>query len=112
LRLELHPSIRRLDLDWNVTQFWQAVDEEHDNIAAPERSEQTVPWVIYRKDLKQYFRSLEIAEAWALDQALTGHSFAEICEGLLQWKSENEAAGYAAQLLQGWISDHMVVALN
>ncbi len=112
LTFGFHPSIRRLNIQWNVPEFWQAVDEERDDIEPPQQGDAAVPWVIYRKEFKQYFRSLETAEAWALDQAMQGTAFAEICEGVLQWKSEQEAPAYAAQLLQRWISDHMVCTIN
>ena len=88
------------------------VEEEREDIEPPQQGNAAVAWVIYRKELKQYFRSMEPAEAWALDQAMQGTRFADICEGVLQWKNEKEAPAYAAQLLQRWISDHMVCTIN
>jgi hypothetical protein len=101
-----------LNLKWNVPAFWQAVDEEREDIEPPKESQQAISWVIHRKELRQYFRSLEPAETWALDEAMSGVFFAELCEGLLKWKSEDQAAMYAAQLLQRWIGDHMITAIR
>lgn len=112
LRFDFHPAVRRLDLCWSVPAFWQAVDQKRQDIEPPEKAAQRVPWVIYRKDLRQYFRSMEPPEAWALDAAMNGVVFAELCEGLLQWKSADDAALYAAQLLQRWLSDHMLSAIR
>lgn len=112
LSFRFHPSIRRLDLKWSVPAFWRAVDEERKNIQPPKESQEAISWVIQRKELRQYFRSLAPAEAWALDKAMSGVFFAELCEGLLQWKSEDDAAMYAAQLLRRWIGEHMITAIR
>jgi hypothetical protein len=59
----------------------------------------------------QRFRSLGADEAWALDHAREGASFAALCEGLCDWHAETEVAGRAAAMLKQWVGDGMVVGL-
>ncbi|MCG6871593.1 MAG: putative DNA-binding domain-containing protein [Gammaproteobacteria bacterium] len=111
LRLEFHPSLRRLDLHWSVTAFWQAVENDEDPVA-PERAEHPVGWLIWRRDLTQYFRSLEVSEAWALDRAREGANFSDICEGLCEWVDAANVAGYAAGALKRWLADGLLTGLE
>lgn len=114
MRMQFHPAMRRLNLRWNVPIIWKAVSRNFDvekntdschgetsatPAAGKERHEETVvadvpspqageypqSWLIWRQDLKTYFRSLSVDEAWALDVARSGECFAAICEGLCEW---------------------------
>jgi hypothetical protein len=67
---------------------------------------------LWRRDFKTYWRSLEVHEAWALEQAVNGADFAEICEGLLEWIDAEQVALTAAGFLKQWISDQLLVRLN
>ena len=103
-----HPSLRRLDLRCNVAAFWRAVDAEKD---PPELEQADVPagWLIWRKALRQYFRSLTVDEAFALDAARRGESFAAICELLCEWIDAQHVSLHAAGLLKRWVTDGLVV---
>ena len=57
-------------------------------------------WVIWRQELKTYFRSLPVDEAWAIDTAVAGGTFTEICEGLTEWIDAQNVAVHAAGLLK------------
>jgi hypothetical protein len=111
LRLRFHPSLRRLMLQWNVPAIWRQIDAGADRPEAPRRSEQPRPWIIWRSELMQRFRSLGADEAWALDHAREGASFAALCEGLCDWHAETEVAGRTAAMLKQWVGDGMVVGL-
>lgn len=108
MRLALHASVRRLDLRWNVPAIWKAIKEEQ----APEEPRGDAwpqPWLVWRQDLKIFFRSLSVDEAWAIDAAHTGKTFAAICEGLCEWIDAQNIALHAAGLLKRWITDGMIV---
>lgn len=109
VRLHLHPSERRLNFRWHVPAVWQAVDR-HETPTPPVRNELAIPWLIWRRDLKNYFRSLQQDEAWALDAISAGLTFGEICEGLGQWMADSEAAVRAARLLTLWVEEGLLVS--
>jgi hypothetical protein len=107
MRLELHPSLQRLDLLWNVPGLWKAIDEELPP-QAPAAADQPLAWVIWRRELKTYFRSASVDEACALDLLRQGECFATLCEGLCEWVDETQAAAQAAIYLRRWVQDGLV----
>ena len=62
--------------------------------------------------MKTHWRSLEVHEAWAIEQAGLGADFAEICEGLLEWIDEAQVALVAAGFMKQWISDQLLDRLE
>jgi len=72
----------------------------------------TVEWVIWRSDLKTYFRSLKSDEACAIDCVLEGQSFATLCERLAGFGHADNAPMRAATLLSQWFNDGWVVGLD
>ena len=108
MRMALHASVRRLDLRWNVPAIWKTIKEEQapGEVAAGEWPE---PWLVWRQDLKIFFRSLSVDEAWAIDAARAYEPFASICEGLFEWIDAQNVALHAAGLLKRWMIDGMIV---
>jgi hypothetical protein len=111
LRFEFHPSLRRLPLRWNTAAAWQALNSG-ETPPHPECAERAVPWLLWRQDLQNYFRSMTADEAVALDCAMRGHSFGEICEALAEWLPEEEIPLRAAGLLGTWADSGIIVAIN
>lgn len=109
LRFDWHPSVRRLALAWNAPQIWKAVSDEAE---PPEVafSAEPVEWLLWRQDLRTYFRSLQPAEVAALDAARRGHSFGELCALLSEDVGEEEAPAKAAGFLRDWIESGLIVA--
>jgi hypothetical protein len=109
LRLELDPSLRRLTLAWNAPQIWKAVS---DGAAVPEVafSPEPVQWLLWRQDLRTYFRSLEPGEAQALEAAREGQSFGELCALLCEEFGEAQAPARAAEFLRGWVESGLLTA--
>jgi hypothetical protein len=66
---------------------------------------------VWRRDLENYFRSLDPIEATALDAALGGSSFAEICGGLTKHLPEQEVPLRAASLIATWLEGGLLTAL-
>jgi hypothetical protein len=62
--------------------------------------------------MKTHWRSLEVHEAWAIEQASNGANFAEICEGLLEWIDAQQVALVGAGFLKQWVSDELIVNLR
>jgi hypothetical protein len=111
LRLQFHPSLRRLHLHWNTAAAWKALNAE-ETPPHPERSEHAVPWLLWRNDLQNYFRSLGADEAVALDCALKGHSFGEMCQAMTDCLPEEQIPLRAAMLLGQWTDSGIIVAIN
>jgi hypothetical protein len=69
-----------------------------------------VEWLLWRQDLRSYFRSLQPAESVALDAAHEGRSFGELCALLSEDVGEQEAPAKAAGFLRDWIESGLIVA--
>src|ERR1700733_5724157 len=111
LRFAFHPSLRRLHLEWNTAAVWQAMSREE---APPDPvcAEHPVPWLLWRHNLQNYFRSMTADEAAALDAALRGADFAQICEALAEWLPDEEIPLRAASLLALWADSGIIIAVN
>lgn len=109
LRFTFHPSLARLTLWWNVPQLWQAVNEDGERPAV-ELAPQGVEWLVWRRELSTFYRSLTGAEAQALDAARRGWPFGELCELLCDAVGEDSAAVEAATLLRGWVDSGLIIA--
>lgn len=105
------PALRWLDLYWNVAPIEQALD--HDEPPPPPvRGEHPTRWLLWRRDFNIHWRSLEVHEAWALEQAAAGADFAAICEGLLEWIDAGQVALVAAGLMKQWVGDELLLSLD
>ncbi len=109
LRFDFHPSIQRADFKWSVVTFHNQVERhEQDNeqeIQAPAEAEYPLPWVIWRSKLMQKYRSLDVDEAWAIDNAMKGENFGYLCEGICEWVDAQHAPMRAAGFLKAWLQD-------
>lgn len=110
LSFEFHPSLRRLELYWNTTAVWQAMTREEDP-PPPLASDTPVMFALWRQDLKPYFRALSEPEAGALEAALDGRTFGEICGILGEWFPDEEIPLTAANYLNTWVNSGMIVKL-
>ena len=109
VKFGLHPSVQRLDLDWNAPKIWQAIDAEEE---VPEpASDGSVAWLLWREDLTTRWRSLSPDEAWMLDAASQGMSFGGLCEGLCRWHAPESVAMQAASYLKLWLADGLVTSI-
>jgi hypothetical protein len=111
LQFEFHPSLRRLHLHWNTAAVWQAMSRE-EVPPDPECAEHPVPWLLWRQNLQNYFRSMAADEAAALDSALRGANFGEICEALAEWLPDDEIPLRAAGLLGTWADSGIIVGID
>jgi hypothetical protein len=110
MRMTLHASVRRLDLRWNVPAIWKTIKQQQASVE-PAAGEWPVPWLVWRQDLRIFFRSLSVDEAWAIDAVRAGENFASICEGLVEWIDAQNVALHAAGLLKRWMIDGMIVSI-
>jgi len=110
LRLNAHPSLRRVDLLWNAPQIWTAIQE---GVDAPTAQCESVPrcWVLWRQGLQIFFRSLDPTEAGAIDTLFDQRTFGELCLELCEQLGEAQTPGRAASLIRGWVEAGMIRAV-
>lgn len=111
MQFQLHGSLQRLCLRCNVNEIRRALDRE-EPLPALQQFDVPQQWITWRKDHHVRHRCLEFDEAAALDAVERGASFAEICELLCEWHDANTVAMRAATLLQRWIEDQWISALQ
>ncbi|HXQ31068.1 MAG TPA: DNA-binding domain-containing protein [Steroidobacteraceae bacterium] len=118
LRFRAVPSARRQRTLTNAVAVWRAVrprdatepTQAPQSIAQPVAAGATDPveWLIWRRLLTTEFRSLEVAEARALDQLLGGATFGDLCGSLAEPYGDG-AALKAAGWLKGWLLEGLLV---
>jgi hypothetical protein len=112
MRLLPHPTLRRLDLRWNVPAICQAY-EAQEKVPKARARPRVVSWLLWRDEaLNIRWRALGADEAAAVDAMRAGHSFGELCELLCQWVEPEQAAMHAAGLLKRWVVDRLIVDLD
>jgi hypothetical protein len=111
LTFQFHPSLRRLELNWNTTAVWKAMSAD-ETPPRPELGTAPAPWLLWRQDLQNYFRSLSGVESAALDAALRGRSFGEICGDLSTLLPLEEIPAAAAGLLGSWADSGILIGIG
>ncbi len=106
-----HPSLRRLDLRWNVPTVWKEIEADREPPAL-EENEYPIAWLVWRQDLLTYFRSLDVDEAWAINAMQRGETFAAICEGLTEWIDAQNVAVHVAGFLKQWLADGLICEIK
>lgn len=107
LTFTLHPSIHRLDFEWNIPEMWQALtNDPPTEVTALQDS--TSPWLVWREQLVTRYRSMQTAEQLAFDKMAEGASFNEVCETLIEIIDEEDVPLHAAMLLKGWVSQGLI----
>ena len=106
LRFIVHPSLHRLDFEWNTPEIWLALTADPPTPVSAVRNQ--AGWIIWREQLVTRFRSMPVDEQQALDKACRGGSFFQICEQLATLMNEEEVPLRAAGLLKGWIAQGLI----
>lgn len=112
LRWQAHPSVRLLQLRWAVAPLWRALRTDDPEADAPAPEPLTHRLLVWREGLDTRWRSLEAAEAQALEALLRGLSFGPWCEQLLASSPlpADAAMAEAVGWLRRWIDDGMLCA--
>ena len=66
-------------------------------------SREATSWLLWRHDLKEFFRPLSTVEEHALVAARSGDPFGDVCAALCEHMPEDDAPVRAAEFLRGWI---------
>jgi hypothetical protein len=111
LIFRLHPSLRRLSMKWNAPAVWRSASHD-ETPPQPQLLEQPTVWLLWRQNLQNYFRSLDPIESAALDSALSGDAFADLCAALAAWLPEEQIPLRAATLLGSWADSGIIVEIS
>lgn len=110
-RFIVSPSLRRLNLHWNVVALWKEKMEKDETKLLPEQTNTAVNWVVWRMGHEVQFASLTTDQAYLLDAMADNQNFGTLCEGLCKWVKEDEVALHAAQQLKRFIADKMLAGI-
>lgn len=111
LRFVMHPSVQRLDLEWNVVDIWRALTAA-DPLPVTAEIGAATPWLIWRERLVTRFRSLERDEQQALDTLRAGETFNDACEALAALMNDDQVPMHAAGLLRSWIAQGLMCSIR
>jgi hypothetical protein len=107
LSFTLRACVRRFETHSNIVQCWRAAN----NLCEPPAElidEEPSQWLLWRRGVKTFFRSLDTFEAPLLDAARTGETFGELCERIAPCVPESEVAFRAASVLRGWMAEELI----
>lgn len=107
LRLQFHHSLQQMDCHWNVPKIWQAIDV-NEAIPEPQQEAEAITWILWRKELGSFYRSLTPLEVLCLNHFQDGHNFAEVCEALCQKIPEEAVPKEALSFIQRSIADCII----
>lgn len=111
LGFRLHSSLQRVELAWNVPAFWRAATRE-EVLPKPEQLSDAAPWIVWRRELTIYYRSMETDEAAALHTVGSDGNFADMCGILCDWHEPAEVPAFAMTLLKRWIDEGLLSGLR
>jgi hypothetical protein len=109
LRFQFHSALIVLPCEHNSFPIWKALSEEQ---APPALVKENSNWIVWRKGLVSRYRTLADAESGALNLALAGGNFSEICETLLNHFDQETTPQQAIFFLQSWINEKMVCQIS
>ena len=111
MRFVFHPSVHRRQFGWNIVELWQSSLSEDGAVSIVEYPS-PVSWLFWRHDLTNHFTSIPEDEAFALDAAMKGLTFSDICEVICQFNDEDTVAFAAASMLKKWIASNFISEIS
>ena len=103
-----HPSVRRIDFQWNIPPMWKVLTADTPTEIHAQAADDSY-WLIWRDDLVTRFRSLDDEESSALDVVLRGGNFAELCAVLANYQDHSQVPLRAATLLKNWLGQGLFI---
>jgi hypothetical protein len=103
LQFSIHPSLECYKFKFNTPQIVIAHLLEED---VPELvpGDEDLDWIVWRLNLQSYFERITPQHLWMINALHQNKTFAQLCDGLCEWFSEEEVAQFAAGSLGNWLS--------
>lgn len=111
LKFNLHPSVQRLDFNWNAPEMWVALTDDEPKQVNAEKEDKSA-WLIWREDFVTRFRSMQKDEQLAFDAMASGQDFNDVCEALSAVMNEEEVPMQAASFLKVWITQGLITSVR
>jgi len=112
LTIEFHPSVRTMAIWWNTLTRWRMA-KNAETVPEPVRLAEPAQCLLWRHELMTQYRSMEADEAVALQAALAGANFSELCGALADEIQDQETVPMkAAGFLKTWLAAGMIVELR
>jgi hypothetical protein len=112
LRIRFHPSVRTFPIWWNTLARWRAA-KNNEPVPEPMRLSEPAQCLLWRQDLLTQYRSMEADESVALQAALDGVSFSEVCGTLAEEAQDQEQVPMrAAGFLKAWLAAGMITGFD
>lgn len=110
LRIGFHPCLQLLELRSNVPAVFEAVSTGAER---PVLAFDAAPaiWMLWRRQLRVYWRSAHADEAVALAAVASGQDFAGLCADLAAVMPDEQVPARAVQVVQQWLVDGLLVDL-
>jgi hypothetical protein len=109
MQMRFHPSLQFYHSEWNAVAIWQAIKAQQ---TPPAPLQLANRWVLWRnEELLTEFRSVSDDEYALISAALTGCTFAQLCEQLLELHTEEKVSLLAVNYLNQWIGQGLVSQL-
>ena len=106
LEIEVHASVRRLDLEWNSLEVWSAVTAGAEQ--PPIESSEPRGCFVWRRGLETVFRAVDAVERNAWLALAGGGTFASACAALVGKVEPDAVPVHAATLLHTWFADGLI----
>ena len=107
MRLAMQPALRIILLDHRVLPLWLALERGEER---PEPAREPARVVIWRRGFRVYHRAASADEVDALRVAISGGTFADMCESLWPHAGEQTPA-LAVNHLRTWIEQETVASV-
>ena len=112
LRVVFHPSVRTMPIWWNTLARWRAT-KNAETVPEPVRLPEPAQCLLWRHELTTQYRSMEADEAVALQAALAGANFPEVCGALAEEIQDQEMVPMmAAGFLKVWLAAGMITGFD
>ncbi len=111
MKLHFHPSVRMLEMSYNIDELWLAVNRGE---TLPEiyQSEETRLIKLWRQGKDPMFHVCDVPERWLLSEAMAGKTYARMCESLCEIVNVEDVPQVALDWLVTWINQEMIHKLN
>jgi hypothetical protein len=109
LVLRFHGAAQLLPQPCNSFQIWRAIASDE---IPSQKTADSATWLIWCQELVSRYRALESLEQAVLSAMLDGATFADLCELLLNYFSEEETPQRVEGYLQEWINDQLVCEIG
>jgi hypothetical protein len=108
LTFSLRACVRCFDSRTNAVQFWRGANGLCD---PPDELTESPPsrWLIWRRGITTWFRSLAPLESELLEQLREGANFGLLCERMALHVGDADAPQRTVSLLRGWLAEEFIL---